>query len=144
MWSETDNPKIDPPVVKMPGRPKKDRKKEVGEIKRAGKLPKRGITMICSICKEANHNKRGCPKNLNPKTKAKATPEFAESQQSSIVNPKKRNRGILVQALKVRRPEVVTRNQGLWDMMYLFRKVDVLVLIKGCLAAEKLKLHLLL
>ncbi|XP_018622993.2 uncharacterized protein [Nicotiana tomentosiformis] len=49
--------------------------------------------MTCSICKEANHNKRGCPKNLNPKTKVKAPPEFAESQQSSIVNPKKRNRG---------------------------------------------------
>ncbi|OIT01092.1 hypothetical protein A4A49_19934 [Nicotiana attenuata] len=94
MWPETDNPKVEPPlVVKMPGRPKKNRKKEAGEIKRAGKLSKKGITMTCSICKEANHNKRGCPKNPNPKIKDKATPEFDESQQSSTVNPKKRNRG---------------------------------------------------
>ena len=71
----------------------KEQEKEFGEIKRVGKLTKRGITITCSICKEVNRNKRSCPKNSNPKIKAKTTPEFAESQQSSTVNPKKRNRG---------------------------------------------------
>ncbi|XP_019239086.1 PREDICTED: uncharacterized protein LOC109219121 [Nicotiana attenuata] len=46
MWPTTSNPKIEPPTVrKMPGRTKKNRRKEEGEIKRARKLSKMGISM---------------------------------------------------------------------------------------------------
>lgn len=62
MWPETSNPKVEPPVVrKMPGRPRKNRKNELGEVPSSGKLPKRGKTMSCSACKSKNHNIRTCP-----------------------------------------------------------------------------------
>ncbi|XP_059315899.1 uncharacterized protein LOC132066662 [Lycium ferocissimum] len=93
MWPGSTNPIVEPPEVrKMPGRPPKNRKKEIGEVRKAGKLPKYGITMTCSICRAANHNKRGCPKNPMPKTKSRPTLECAEpSQQSS--NGTKSSRG---------------------------------------------------
>ncbi|XP_060178898.1 uncharacterized protein LOC132609080 [Lycium barbarum] len=48
--------------------------------------------MTCSICKGANHNKRGCPKNPMAKTNSRTTPQCAApSQQSS--NGTKRGRG---------------------------------------------------
>ncbi|XP_075112334.1 uncharacterized protein LOC107818749 [Nicotiana tabacum] len=62
IWPESSNPKVlPPPIQNMPGRPRKNRRKEVGEIKRAGKLSKKGITMTCSICKASTHNMRSCP-----------------------------------------------------------------------------------
>ncbi|KAH0753339.1 hypothetical protein KY285_006487 [Solanum tuberosum] len=71
MWLETLNPKVEPPSVrKMPGRPGKKRKKELGEVPSSGKLPKRGKTMSCSACKSKGHNIRTCP------NKPPATSEF--------------------------------------------------------------------
>ncbi|KAH0693942.1 hypothetical protein KY285_021039 [Solanum tuberosum] len=62
MWPETSNSKVKPPPVrKMPGRPGKKRKKELGEVPSSGKLPKRGKTVSCSACKSKGHNIRTCP-----------------------------------------------------------------------------------
>ena len=44
----------------MPGRPRKLRRKEVGEKKVCGKLSKTGLTMTCSLCHVKGHNKRSC------------------------------------------------------------------------------------
>ena len=44
----------------MPGRPRKLRRKEVGEKKVFGKLSKTGLTMTCSLCHVKGHNKRSC------------------------------------------------------------------------------------
>lgn len=62
MWPESSKPKVLlPPVQNMHGRPRKNRRMEVGEIKRAEKLSKKGITMTCFICKSSTHNMRNCP-----------------------------------------------------------------------------------
>ncbi|KAH0673346.1 hypothetical protein KY284_024433 [Solanum tuberosum] len=69
----------------MPGRPPKNRRREIGEVRKDGKLPRMGTVMTCSICRGANHNKRNCPKN--PKPKSTPTPT-----QESFTG-KKRGRG---------------------------------------------------
>ncbi|WMV14566.1 hypothetical protein MTR67_007951 [Solanum verrucosum] len=78
MWPETSNSKVEPPHVrKMPGRPGKKRKKELGEVPSSGKLPKRGKTVSCSACKSKGHNKRTCP------NKPPATSEGITTSQAS-------------------------------------------------------------
>ncbi|XP_059281828.1 uncharacterized protein LOC132035547 isoform X2 [Lycium ferocissimum] len=50
MCPETSNPKVEPPPIrKMPGRPSKKRKKELGEVSGCGKLSKKGKIMRCSV-----------------------------------------------------------------------------------------------
>nr|XP_016438049.1 PREDICTED: uncharacterized protein LOC107764034 isoform X1 [Nicotiana tabacum] len=91
MWPAISNPKIEPPTVrKMPGRPKKNRRKEEGEIKRTGKLSKRGIAMTCSICKSIKHNKRSCPSRPEA-TSATRTTEYNATLQSSTGSTRKRS-----------------------------------------------------
>lgn len=61
MWPESRNNLVAPPVItKMPGRPRKLRRKEAGETKVSGKLSKTGLTMTCSLCHVKGHNKRSC------------------------------------------------------------------------------------
>ncbi|KAH0652518.1 hypothetical protein KY289_030196 [Solanum tuberosum] len=61
MWPESRNPLVAPPMIKkMPGRPRKLRRKEAGETKVSGKLSKTGLTMTCSLCHVKGHNKRSC------------------------------------------------------------------------------------
>ncbi|KAK4363512.1 hypothetical protein RND71_018753 [Anisodus tanguticus] len=62
MWPESSNSKIEPlEVKKISGRPRRCRKKEIGEVRRVEKLTKRGIAMTCSGCKSSTHNIRSCP-----------------------------------------------------------------------------------
>ncbi|XP_050233525.1 uncharacterized protein LOC126682012 [Mercurialis annua] len=49
-----------PPYRKMPGRPKKSRRRKPEEP-RVGKLSKKGKVMTCRFCNEVGHNIRGCP-----------------------------------------------------------------------------------
>ncbi|WVZ54245.1 hypothetical protein U9M48_005070 [Paspalum notatum var. saurae] len=58
-----DQRKPKPPAyVKMPGRPKKERRREVGELKKAKKLSKVGMKVTCSKCHKTGHNSRTCNK----------------------------------------------------------------------------------
>ncbi|KAH0660040.1 hypothetical protein KY289_028788 [Solanum tuberosum] len=76
MWPESRNPMVEPPEARqMPGRPPKNRRREIGEVRKAGKLPRMGTVMTCSICKGADHNKRNCPKNPKPKSTPTPTQE---------------------------------------------------------------------
>ena len=64
LWKETGLPPLEPPVVrKMPGRPKKARRKDKDEIEKVGKMSRKGRVMTCGICKSQGHNSRGCPQN---------------------------------------------------------------------------------
>ena len=64
-WPISDMPKPLPPAyVKMPGRPKTERRREPKEAPKGTKLSMRGIKMKCSLCKKSTHNARKCP--LNP------------------------------------------------------------------------------
>nr|XP_009780697.1 PREDICTED: uncharacterized protein LOC104229706 [Nicotiana sylvestris] len=62
MWTSTQNPKVEPPVItKMPGRPKKHKIKAQDEpIKKFGKRSRKITPMTCSYCKTTGHNKKGC------------------------------------------------------------------------------------
>ncbi|WMV15584.1 hypothetical protein MTR67_008969 [Solanum verrucosum] len=61
MWPVSTNPTIEPPeITNMPGRPPKARRKEAGETKKFGKLPRTGLAMTYSICHVRGHNKRWC------------------------------------------------------------------------------------
>ncbi|XP_039850356.1 uncharacterized protein LOC120708958 [Panicum virgatum] len=63
-WPISDMPKPLPPAyVKMPGRPKTERR-EPGEAPKGTKLSRKGIKMKCSLCRKSTHNARKCP--LNP------------------------------------------------------------------------------
>ncbi|KAF3647881.1 putative F-box protein-like [Capsicum annuum] len=61
-WPVSLNIVVAPPeITTLPGRLSKNRKKEVGEIKKSGKLPRTRLAMTCSVCHVRGHNKRGCP-----------------------------------------------------------------------------------
>ncbi|KAL3381480.1 hypothetical protein AABB24_001550 [Solanum stoloniferum] len=84
MWPKTLNPKVEPPPVrKMPGRPGKKRKKELGEVPSSGKLPKRGKTMSCSACKSKGHNIRTCPNKPPATSQGIATSQASASSKRS-------------------------------------------------------------
>ncbi|XP_018633592.2 uncharacterized protein [Nicotiana tomentosiformis] len=137
IWPESSNPKVlPPPVQNMPGRVRKNRRKEVGEIKRAEKLSKKGITMTCSICKASTHNMRSCP--TRPTTNQETT---NCSQQSTTKPSRKRGRKESDNASISKaststggksgggEQEATTRGLGFKDMVYLLHSLVLQVLI---------------
>ncbi|WMV34113.1 hypothetical protein MTR67_027498 [Solanum verrucosum] len=76
MWPERRNSIVKPPEARqMFGTPPKNRRREIGEVRKAGKLTRMGTIMTCSICRGANHNKRNYPKNPKPKSTPTPTQE---------------------------------------------------------------------
>ena len=74
-WATSDHPKPSPPgYTKMPGRPRKERRREPGEAAKAPKgtkLSKVGCKVKCGLCKKDGHNVRRCPLNPNANQKKK-------------------------------------------------------------------------
>lgn len=56
-----------PAYVKMPGRPRKERRRELGEAKKATKVSRIGTKIKCSKCKSTGHNSRTCGPRSNAK-----------------------------------------------------------------------------
>ncbi|WMV10023.1 hypothetical protein MTR67_003408 [Solanum verrucosum] len=65
----------------MPGRPPKARRKEAGETKKFGKLPRTGLAMTCIICHVRGHNKRWCPQREGVES---STRQSASSPTTSV------------------------------------------------------------
>ena len=62
LWADSGMPRLEPPRVrKLPGRPKLSRRKDKDEIKKVGKMSRKGRTMTCGNCRNKGHNTRGCP-----------------------------------------------------------------------------------
>ncbi|KAG5600833.1 hypothetical protein H5410_032203 [Solanum commersonii] len=121
MWPESRNLIVEPPEARqMPGRPPKNRIREIGEVRKAGKLPRMGTIMTCSICRGANHNKRNCPKNSKPKSTPTSTQESTTG--------KKKGRGQYKRASN--NNTGTRRGQKLWDKMHLLLILDIHVLIR--------------
>lgn len=60
-WPPSDHAKPHPPgYVKMPGRPRKERR-EQGEVKKGIKMSKVGTKSKCGRCRKSGHNTRTCP-----------------------------------------------------------------------------------
>ncbi|XP_065855114.1 uncharacterized protein [Euphorbia lathyris] len=53
---------LPPPIKKMPGRPKKARRKDIFEEPKIGKLSRKGRVMTCSVCGGEKHNAAACKK----------------------------------------------------------------------------------
>lgn len=63
-WPISDMPRPYPPAyVKMPGRKKTKRTKEIGEKPTGTKISKVGVKMRCRLCQKTTHNIRRCPYN---------------------------------------------------------------------------------
>ncbi|XP_058726957.1 uncharacterized protein LOC131598362 [Vicia villosa] len=62
LWARTQYPDVHPPKFrKMPGRPKKKRNLEQGELDGTDrKLRRTGLIVKCSRCKKSGHNKATC------------------------------------------------------------------------------------
>lgn len=62
-WPQSDRPPLEAPgYVKMPGRPKKERKRESHEKPKAAKISRVGTVIRCRKCKGIGHNKSTCDK----------------------------------------------------------------------------------
>ena len=62
-WPESHLPPLKAPgYVRMPGRPKKERKREPQEQPKAKRLSKVGIVIRCRKCKGIGHNRSTCDK----------------------------------------------------------------------------------
>jgi hypothetical protein len=64
----------------MPGRPKTERRREVGEPK-GTKLSRVGIKMRSRLCGKNDHNARRCPKNPEARNKANAHIKRAKTKK---------------------------------------------------------------
>ncbi|XP_057784761.1 uncharacterized protein LOC131002283 [Salvia miltiorrhiza] len=105
MWPEVVGSIVKPPEVrKMPGRPKKKRRRDPEE-KNTHKLSKHGVRMTCGKCHQEGHNIRGCKNEIvhkppqekrrrgrpskkpsNISQEARATTTSSSRGQSTIVN----------------------------------------------------------
>lgn len=72
MWPATKCPTtlIAPKYHKQAGRPPKKRKKSAAELEElkkkvetSSKMPRKGDSLTCSLCKKKGHNKRTCNKS---------------------------------------------------------------------------------
>ena len=66
-WPVSNREKPLPPrYVRMPGRPKKERKRQDGEKKKPpqGKLSKKGIAIRCRVYKGIGHNRTTCSRRI--------------------------------------------------------------------------------
>jgi hypothetical protein len=79
LWERTEyNDLQAPPIRKQPGRPKKKRNKEAGELLRDdGQMRRARYGIKCSRCKESGHNKSTC--KLPP-------PQQTEGESTQTVN----------------------------------------------------------
>ncbi|XP_058726261.1 uncharacterized protein LOC131597588 [Vicia villosa] len=70
LWVRTEYPDVQPPKFKkMPGRPKKKRNREQGEIDGSDrKMRKTGMVLRCTRCRQTGHNNSTC--KMTPPTQA--------------------------------------------------------------------------
>ncbi|XP_044390830.1 uncharacterized protein [Triticum aestivum] len=81
-WEKMNGIDVYPPIyTKVMRRPKKSRKKEPEEKKGKDglkKVTKHGVTMHCSICGAADHNKKGHHNHVNDEAKPRGAEESEE------------------------------------------------------------------
>lgn len=93
-WEKMNGPQVLPPVYeKKVGRPKKTRRKQPTEVqgKSGPKLSKHEVTIHCSYCHEANHNKKGCEmrkKGIKPNIQVRKKAIAEESQEPNLAQVK--------------------------------------------------------
>ena len=84
LWPEDIRRPKPPTYVKMPGRPRKERRREHGEAKKATKVSKIGTKIKCSKCHQEGHNSRTCGPKSNAKRRI-----FEAGKEASICDAEK-------------------------------------------------------
>jgi len=87
LWERTEyNDLQPPPIRKQPGRPKKKRNKEAGELMKDEYGLRRGRWGLkCSRCKQSGHNKATC--KLLPPPPESSQPATAQTAQAPTAQP---------------------------------------------------------
>ena len=89
-WQHVERPFVHPPVYKKRmGRPPKNRKKTPEEkLQKDGSiaLNKKGVSMHCSVCGKADHNKKGHQKFMEREMEREAQEQEDEIEDPSILN----------------------------------------------------------
>ena len=85
--SEREKP-LAPPYVKLPGRPKKERKRESTEKPKPYRISKVGTVIRCMSCKGVGHNRKSCAKRNGMSTSAGPS-KSAPVRISTPVGPSK-------------------------------------------------------
>ena len=84
-WPQSDREPLQPPgYIKMPGRPKKESKREPNEKPKAARVSRVGTVIRCRKCKQVGHNRSTCEKR-NGKTTSGA-PSVNEHSNSAPAN----------------------------------------------------------
>ena len=98
-WEKTDFPPLDPPkLVIQPGRPKKSRKREVGEAAKSKSNDPSKVSRVrhgpnrCGNCHELGHTRKSCKNSSQPPPSKPAAkkPGRPSSENTLPQNPKKR------------------------------------------------------
>lgn len=90
-WPVSKRPKpAAPPYVKMPGRPKKERRREPHEKPKATRVSKVGTIIMCRRCKGIGHNKTTCAKRNTGTTQASSSAQSRPIDKKSSSKVKKR------------------------------------------------------
>jgi hypothetical protein len=78
----SDMPRPEPPAyVKMPGRPKTERRRKVGEQPKGTKLSRVGIKIRCRLYGKDDHNARRCLRNPEAGNKSNAHIKRAKAKK---------------------------------------------------------------
>ncbi|XP_038688330.1 uncharacterized protein LOC119987479 [Tripterygium wilfordii] len=78
MWPRSEQEQVVPPKLrKMPGRPKKKRRREMHEVILKNNLTRVGRSMTCHVCKGKGHNARNkkCPGRSGPSSQKDCRPK---------------------------------------------------------------------
>ncbi|XP_058733971.1 uncharacterized protein LOC131605655 [Vicia villosa] len=106
LWARTQYPDVHPPKFrKMPGRPKKKRNLEQGELDGTDRKNRRtGLIVKCSRCKKSGHNKATSTQQV---TAQPATQQSQPASQTSRTRQSPANKATTSKAKKlgVRRPQ---------------------------------------
>lgn len=89
-WPQSDRPKMKPPgYIRMPGRPKTERRMEAGEKPKATNMSRVGTIIRCRKCKAVGHNISTCGKRTATSAQSQRSGNFASETQSQ--NPRSGN-----------------------------------------------------
>lgn len=118
-WAPTDHPKPLPlGYVKMPGRPRKERRREEGEVRKGTKLSRVDSKSKCSRCHKTGHNTRTC--SANPKgNNMKRTLERAKEVLDTNVPRKRRRKAGRVESISHVQEDIRPQKEGRMQLIQL-------------------------
>ena len=82
-WPASDRPPLKAPgYVRMPGRPKKERRRDSTEGPKGTKMSKMGTVIRCSKCKQTGHNRSTCKKRSAAPSQSRTDQVLAQGSAS--------------------------------------------------------------